>query len=470
MTETLREIGNIQDSSQGRVTSCLLLPGDDGCITVADDKSLRIWLRREGTSQFWPSVCQYLPSAGTSLYLDNSGEHLLVGTDDGSAYRYEVQQDYNALILQRRFVAHTCAISKISSDLMTVYDKKRSRAVELNKGTDLNKSLVITVGAKDKSVFWFNASDGEKLGVCSSLPDNCTAMAIDVKARSLFLGLNNGMIYQIVLDQLDARKSKLSSKWVAHDKMMVNSLSWCPKTESLISATSENWSSDGGEIKVWFIGGGQGKKINFCAHPAKQQIVSTEMYEIGNKFGLISINQYGKVGKFEWEQKREISDSPTWKEADSCQMCAWPFLWNVAVCWERKTIGRRQHHCRACGSAICANCWNSDKKRIPNLGFENGVNLCKKCNPVKRNEFGNQVSGGDNNPQMFGQTIIEEDGDLEQKNNTLKGYNCGESVFKEFQLGSNSAILSSKIDFGKKWLIVSLNDCSVRIYDLNEVL
>ena len=60
--------------------------------------------------------------------------------------------------------------------------------------------------------------------------------------------------------------------------MMVNSLSWCPKTESLISATSENWSSDGGEIKVWFIGGGQGKKVNFCAHPAKQQIVSTEMY------------------------------------------------------------------------------------------------------------------------------------------------------------------------------------------------
>merc|ERR1719483_192091 len=256
------------------------------------------------------------------------------------------------------------------------------------------------------------------------------------------------MIYQIVLDQLDARKSKLSSKWVAHDKMMVNSLSWCPKTESLISATSENWSSDGGEIKVWFIGGGQGKKINFCAHPAKQQIVSTEMYEIGNKFGLISINQYGKVGKFEWEQKREISDSPAWTEADSCQMCAWPFLWNVAVCWERKTIGRRQHHCRACGSAICANCWNTDKKKIPNLGFENGVNLCKKCNPVKRNEFGNQVSGGDN-PQMFGQTIIEEGGDLEQKHNTLKGYNCGESVFKEFQLGSNSAILSSKIDFGK---------------------
>ena len=122
MTDTtLREIGKIQDSSQGRVTGCLLLPGDDGCITVADDKSLRIWLRREGTSQFWPSVCQYLPSAGTSLYLDNSGEHLLVGTDDGSAYRYQVQQDYNALILQRKFVAHGCAISKITSDLMTVY-------------------------------------------------------------------------------------------------------------------------------------------------------------------------------------------------------------------------------------------------------------------------------------------------------------------------------------------------------------
>ena len=135
-------------------------------------------------------------------------------------------------------------------------------------------------------------------------------------------------------------------------------------------------------------------------------------------------------------------------------------------------MGRRQHHCRACGAAICANCWNTDKKPIPNLGFEIGVSLCKKCNPVRRNEFGNQVSGGDTfgGPQMFGQTVIEEDGDLEKNNSALKGYNCGDSIFKEFSLNSNSAILSSQINFEKKWLIVSLNDCSVRIYDLGTLL
>merc|ERR1711981_917759 len=170
------------------------------------------------------------------------------------------------------------------------------------------------------------------------------------------------MIYQIVIDQSDARKSKLTSKWTAHDKMQVDSVSWCPATQCLITTTSENWSSDGAEIKVWFIGGGQGKKIAFCAHQVKQKLVNSQMFQSNNIYSLISLNQYGVVGKFEWPSTRDVKEPPTWKEADSCQMCTWPFLWNVKVCWDRKCMGRRQHHCRACGAAICSACWNLEKK------------------------------------------------------------------------------------------------------------
>jgi len=465
MTENLRQIALIKDLTQLRVHACLPLPGDDGLVTVADDKSLRIWQKRQD-NQFWPSVCHYLQSPGTALYLDNSGEHLLVGTQEGTAYRYQVQPDYNALILQRNFIAHTCPIIAVASDMLTVYHKKRSQCVELNKNLDLNKTLVITLGQSDRSVFWFNANNGEKQGVCSSLPDNATALAVDIKARALFVGLSSGMVYQIVIKQDDPRQSTLASKWNAHDKMAISSMSWCSTSETLVTTTAENWSSDGAELKVWFVGGGQGKKVVFCAHEVKQNVVFTEMFMSQTQYGLISVNQRGQVGKFLWSQNREIKDSPTWVEADSCQMCGYPFLWNIKSCWDRRCIGRRQHHCRSCGAAICANCWNTDKQKIPNLGFEVPVSMCKKCHPIQLNSIGNNV----NHPQMFGQTVIEEDGDMAKNNSALKGYTCGESIMTNYQINAGSNVISSKVSLQKKWLIVSLNDMTVRIYDISPLL
>jgi len=54
---------------------------------------------------------------------------------------------------------------------------------------------------------------------------------------------------------------------------------------------------------------------------------------------------------------------------------------------ENKTMGLRQHHCRACGKAICDKC-SSHKSPVPKLGFEFEVRLCDPCfNSLTETEY-----------------------------------------------------------------------------------
>lgn len=49
-----------------RVNDVFLLTKEDGVITISDDRSIRIWLKRDN-GQFWPSVHHYMPFAPTSM-------------------------------------------------------------------------------------------------------------------------------------------------------------------------------------------------------------------------------------------------------------------------------------------------------------------------------------------------------------------------------------------------------------------
>ena len=47
-------------------THVSFIPGEDGVISISNDRSVRIWLLRD-SGQFWPSICHYMSSAPTSL-------------------------------------------------------------------------------------------------------------------------------------------------------------------------------------------------------------------------------------------------------------------------------------------------------------------------------------------------------------------------------------------------------------------
>jgi len=79
-----------------------------------------------------------------------------------------------------------------------------------------------------------------------------------------------------------------------------------------------------------------------------------------------------------WNMASERLQTPDWKESDFCEICKKPFFWNLRAMMENKTIGQRQHHCRACGKAVCDKCSNR-RSPLPKMGFEFEVRLCDPC-------------------------------------------------------------------------------------------
>lgn len=78
-------------------------------------------------------------------------------------------------------------------------------------------------------------------------------------------------------------------------------------------------------------------------------------------------------------------ENPQWRESDVCEYCKKPFIWNLKGMWEQKTVGKRQHHCRRCGAAICDDCSKS-RTSIPILGHEFEVRICCQCGPKITND------------------------------------------------------------------------------------
>ena len=91
---------------------------------------------------------------------------------------------------------------------------------------------------------------------------------------------------------------------------------------------------------------------------------------------LISGAEDSKIVAWDMDAKRK--ENPSWHESDLCEYCQKPFFWNFKVMWEKKVVGKRQHHCRRCGSAICDDCSKS-RSSIPVLGHEFKVRICNQC-------------------------------------------------------------------------------------------
>ena len=75
---------------------------------------------------------------------------------------------------------------------------------------------------------------------------------------------------------------------------------------------------------------------------------------------------------------KKRKENPQWQESDVCMKCTKPFFWNFKVMWEKRVVGKRQHHCRHCGAAICDDCSRS-RSSIPMLGHEFQVRICSTC-------------------------------------------------------------------------------------------
>ncbi|KAG5282817.1 hypothetical protein AALO_G00034940 [Alosa alosa] len=49
------------ETSQELVITAVIIPKEDGVISVSDDRTIRVWLKRD-SGQYWPSVYHSMPA------------------------------------------------------------------------------------------------------------------------------------------------------------------------------------------------------------------------------------------------------------------------------------------------------------------------------------------------------------------------------------------------------------------------
>jgi len=100
------------DGQVARVIALRILIKEEGYLTISEDKTLRVILKRD-TGQFWPSSIEYLPSVPSSLCFHEESSSIFVGLITGVVLHYSIAEDMNKLEMTRRFQNHTHTVSGV---------------------------------------------------------------------------------------------------------------------------------------------------------------------------------------------------------------------------------------------------------------------------------------------------------------------------------------------------------------------
>ncbi|XP_073987700.1 WD repeat and FYVE domain containing 2 isoform X1 [Rhodnius prolixus] len=334
------------EGSNDDINQAIIIPGQEGVISVSDDRTVRVWLKRD-TGQYWPSICHYMSAAASALYYRRETRQLFVGLDNGTISVYKLAEDYNRLNHVRDYLAH------------------QARVTNIHFALDCEWILSI---ARDKFFQLYCSESSRNLG---SYPTSawCTALVFDSQSKHAFVGDYSGAITMLKLESTGIREI---TKLKGHAGS-IRTLEWDPVEQRLFSGSFDQ------SIIVWDIGGQQGTAYELQGHRNKV----TALCYAAVKRQLISSGEDAVI--VFWDMTAQRKETPEWIESDSCQLCHRPFFWNLRAMVETHTIGIRQHHCRACGRAVCDAC-STLSVAIPSLGFEFPVRVCGPCHSLIRGQ------------------------------------------------------------------------------------
>lgn len=321
------------------VNAAILIPGEDGVISVSDDKTVRVWLRRE-TGQYWPSICQYMPSGCTTIDYLGETRTLFIGQDNGTVSQYTLSHDCNRLTLVRDFLSHQARVTGVCYTKQTGW--------------------ILSCG-RDKLFSFHCVETGNRLGGYT-FDAMCTALQYDSQARYAFIGDANGQITMLRLEQNGAA---IVTTFKGHTGT-VKDLTWVAGPQLLFSGSYDQ------SVIVWDVGGRRGTVYELQGHTNK---VTSLAY--ANKTQQLVSGGEDSVLVF-WEMNDMRKEVCEWIESDTCQLCTRPFFWNLRAILDQRQLGIRQHHCRHCGRAVCDKC-STNRINIPIMGFEFDVRVCDPC-------------------------------------------------------------------------------------------
>ncbi|XP_028292647.1 WD repeat and FYVE domain-containing protein 2 isoform X1 [Gouania willdenowi] len=341
-------LGSI-DAFQEVVSTAVILPKEDGVISVSEDRTIRVWLKRD-SGQYWPSVFHTMPSTCSCMSFNPETRRLSVGMDTGSICEFILFEDYNKMIPARTYQAHQGRVSVVLFVL--------------------EMEWLLSTG-QDKNLTWHCSESGQQLGTYRTMAF-VSGLQFDIETRHAFVGDQSG---QVTILKLEQDSCSLVTTFKGHTGN-VTALCWDPVQRVLFSGSSDH------SIIMWDIGGRKGTAIELQGHkknslpPARVNDKVQGLCYASHTRQLISCSSDG--GIVIWNMDVTRQETPEWLDSDSCQKCEQPFFWNFKQMWDSKKIGFRQHHCRKCGQALCGKC-SSKRSTIPLMGFEFEVRVCDVC-------------------------------------------------------------------------------------------
>lgn len=326
------------------VNAAILLPKEDGVITVGEDRTIRVWLKRD-SGQYWPSIYHTVSAPCTAVSYNPDNKRIFIGQDNGAIVEFLMAEDFNKMTYVKTYPAHQHRVSAIMFSP--------------------ENEWVISTG-HDKYLSWMCTRSGCLQGRhCFSAWASC--LQYDGETSHAFVGDGSG---QITLLKLEQNTCSVISTLKGHEGGIAT-LWWDPLQRLLFSGASDN------SIIMWDIGGRKGRTLLLQGHHDKVQSLcylhlSRQLISCGADGGIVV-----------WNMDAQRTEAPQWQESDSCQNCKQPFFWNFKQMWDTKCLGLRQHHCRKCGNAICGKC-STKRTSYPVMGFEFQVRVCDDCfNTVK---------------------------------------------------------------------------------------
>ncbi|RXN24238.1 WD repeat and FYVE domain-containing 1 [Labeo rohita] len=327
-------LNKIEGHSDG-VNAAVLIPKEDGVITVSEDRTIRVWLKRD-SGQYWPSIYHTVSSPCSSVSYHHESRRIFIGQDNGAIVEFLISEDFNKMNHVKTYPAHQNRVSELIFSLESQW--------------------VISTG-HDKSISWMSTQSGSMLGR-HSFGSWASCLQYDNDTQHAFVGDYSG---QITLLKLDEQTCSVITTLKGHE---VKYIKIAVVTPSLYAPVNPVVSS-GVTIAILIscFTGYHSEKVQALRYlPLTHQLVSC------SADGGITV----------WNMETTREEAPQWQDSDSCQKCGQPFFWNIKQMWDTKTLGLRQHHCRKCGKAICGKC-SSKRSTYPIMGFEFQVRMCDDC-------------------------------------------------------------------------------------------
>ncbi|MEQ2212675.1 WD repeat and FYVE domain-containing protein 1 [Xenoophorus captivus] len=124
------------------VNTAVLIPKEDGVITVSEDRTIRVWLKRD-SGQYWPSIYHTVSSPCSCMSYHHDSRRIFIGQDNGAVVEFLISEDFNKMNHVKTYPAHQNRVSDMVFSLESEW--------------------VVSTG-HDKSVSWMCTQSGSMLG------------------------------------------------------------------------------------------------------------------------------------------------------------------------------------------------------------------------------------------------------------------------------------------------------------------